>query len=292
MTDLYNPLSIAFANMRPMKQALLLAPILALAGCVATSPHTPTSESDASASLAAGNVQAVARPPAGGPYDPASVVLYLDGSGSDSSCSLHVQAFHRPDLHAHQIGFTLEVFARDEVNPRALGGREYDMPLDRAVAVEGGTVTSFMSRDLDVPCNQAEVYLRMDYCGISGPCPRYVVGQSHIGAKLVIGHSDRRNVSAGGRTGAVSGRSDEALSAAQQACLEEKVAAARESQQKRRGLGRLMGAVSRTAARFGGESVARAARDLYDANATADDLAAAARDLGVTESDIEACRNP
>lgn len=244
--------------------------------------------------LAAATViaQAVERPPAGGAHDPESVVLYLDGSGTDSGCSLNLQAFHRPDLHVHQLGLMLEVFARDEANPRVTAGREYDMPLDRAVEVEGGAVTSFMTQDIDLACDQAEVWVRKTYCGITGSCPRYVVGQGHIDTELVLGHSRRRKVDARGDAGAASGRSSEALSSAQQACLEEKVAEARESQQKRRGLGRLMGAVGRTAARFGGNSVARAARDLYDANATAEDLAAAARDLGLTESDIEACKNP
>lgn len=242
--------------------------------------------------IAAAGVHALEQPPAGGPYDSDAVVLYLDGSGTDSSCSLNVQAFHRPDLHTHQIGFTLEVFALGEANPRVIAGREYDMPLSRAVAVEGGTVTSFMSRELDLACEQAEIYFQTDYCGISGSCPPYIVGESHIGAELVLGNSDRRNVATGGNPGNPSGHSSESLSGAQQACLEEKIAAARESQQKRRGLNRLMGAVSRTAARFGGDTVARAARDIYDVNATAEDLTAAARDLGLTESDIEACRNP
>jgi peptidoglycan hydrolase-like protein with peptidoglycan-binding domain len=85
------------------------------------------------------------------------------------------------------------------------------------------------------------------------------------------------------------------LQAAQQACLQQKVQAAQQSQQTKRGLGSLMRAVSRTAARLGGDAaadIARASHDIYDANATAADLESAAKDLGISESDIEACRSP
>jgi len=83
-----------------------------------------------------------------------------------------------------------------------------------------------------------------------------------------------------------------ALDAARQACLQERMAAAQESQKKKRGLGRLMSAVTRTAMRGGNYDLARTTSDVYDASATADDLAAAAKDLGLTEDDIAACENP
>ena len=78
----------------------------------------------------------------------------------------------------------------------------------------------------------------------------------------------------------------------QQACLQEKIAAAQKTQKKKRGFGKLMSAVARTAGRLGNHDIARATRDVYDVNATADDLASAAKDLGLTEDEIEACRNP
>jgi peptidoglycan hydrolase-like protein with peptidoglycan-binding domain len=84
-----------------------------------------------------------------------------------------------------------------------------------------------------------------------------------------------------------------AVRAAQQACIQQKIAEAQESQQTKRGLGSLMRAVSRTASRLGGDTaadIARATRDAYDANATAADLESAARDLGLAESDLEECR--
>lgn len=84
--------------------------------------------------------------------------------------------------------------------------------------------------------------------------------------------------------------------AAQQACLQRKIAEAQESQTRKRGLGSLMRAATRTASRFGGGSAAqdisRVSADIFAADATASDLQSAAKDLGITESDIEACRNP
>jgi peptidoglycan hydrolase-like protein with peptidoglycan-binding domain len=87
-------------------------------------------------------------------------------------------------------------------------------------------------------------------------------------------------------------RDPAALQAAQQACLQEKVAAAQEAQKKKRGLGRLMSAVTRTAMRHGDYDLARTTSDIYSASATADDLAAAAKDLGLTEDEVAACQNP
>jgi hypothetical protein len=86
-----------------------------------------------------------------------------------------------------------------------------------------------------------------------------------------------------------------ALQAAQQACLQQKVADAQASEKKKRGFGSLMRAVSRTASRLGSElagDIARTSRDIYDVNATASDLESAAKDLGLTQADVEACRNP
>ena len=86
------------------------------------------------------------------------------------------------------------------------------------------------------------------------------------------------------------------LQAAQQACLQQKVAEAQASQKKKRGFGSLMRAVSRTAKNLGGSSltrqIAETSGDVYDVNATAADLESAAKDLGITEDAIEACRNP
>lgn len=86
------------------------------------------------------------------------------------------------------------------------------------------------------------------------------------------------------------------LRARQEACLQEKYAAAQERQKTKSGVMRLMNAVSRTSRQFGGSELSRTigqtSSHVYSANATADDLSAAARDLGLSEDEVEACRNP
>ena len=85
------------------------------------------------------------------------------------------------------------------------------------------------------------------------------------------------------------------LQAAQQACLQEKIEAQQEANKKKRAFGRLVSAVGRTAGMTGSElagDVYRASSVVYGANATAEDLSAAARDLGLTEDEVEDCRNP
>lgn len=81
---------------------------------------------------------------------------------------------------------------------------------------------------------------------------------------------------------------------AQQRCLEEKIAAAEAVEKKKRGVGSLMQAASRLAGRYGSDEtyreIVQAEQDYYDATATAEDLESAARDLGITEDEIEQCR--
>lgn len=79
--------------------------------------------------------------------------------------------------------------------------------------------------------------------------------------------------------------------AKQQACLQERIAERQEAQKKKRGFGRLMSAVSRTASRLGNQDVARTMGDVHSASQTADDLSAAARDLGVSDDEIAACQD-
>jgi hypothetical protein len=85
------------------------------------------------------------------------------------------------------------------------------------------------------------------------------------------------------------------LSAKQQACLEEaaaRSAKAQESQKKKAGFGKLMGAVARTASRYGVSGVSKASHEVYSANATANDVSIIADELGITEAEVEDCRNP
>ena len=88
----------------------------------------------------------------------------------------------------------------------------------------------------------------------------------------------------------------EQLKVAQQACLEERIAEAREKREKKKGFGSLMKAVSNTASRFGKSEIARdvaeTSRDIYDVDATSKDWKRAAADLGLKKKDIRACENP
>ncbi len=83
-----------------------------------------------------------------------------------------------------------------------------------------------------------------------------------------------------------------ALQAAQQACLQQKVEESQAANKKKRGFGSLLRAVTRTASQSGNYDLAQSTYDVYNASATADDLASAAKDLGLTEDDVAACQNP
>jgi peptidoglycan hydrolase-like protein with peptidoglycan-binding domain len=84
----------------------------------------------------------------------------------------------------------------------------------------------------------------------------------------------------------------EELQAAQQACLQEKMEAAQAAQKKKRGFGSLLSGVGKVAAQMGNYDIAGYTHDIYQANSTAEDFKQAAKDLGLTEEDIEACQNP
>jgi peptidoglycan hydrolase-like protein with peptidoglycan-binding domain len=86
------------------------------------------------------------------------------------------------------------------------------------------------------------------------------------------------------------------LESRQEACLQEKVESAKQTAQLKSGLGKLLNAVSRTASRFGGGDVATqistTTSDASSIDATITDLEGAAKDLGISQSDIDACKNP
>ena len=99
---------------------------------------------------------------------------------------------------------------------------------------------------------------------------------------------------AGGSSGAIDAMAtaptaSDAGSAAQQQCLQDKIEQAQAAQQKKRGFGKMLGAVSRTAGQLGNTAVGRAVQDLSSATSTVEDLTEAARDLGLTQSDIDQC---
>jgi peptidoglycan hydrolase-like protein with peptidoglycan-binding domain len=108
----------------------------------------------------------------------------------------------------------------------------------------------------------------------------------------IISAEVSKNATATDAAAAPPARDPAELKAAQQACLQEKMAAADAANKKKRGFGRLMSAVSRTASQTGNYDIAKTTGDVYNANATAADLSAAAKDLGLTDDDIAECQNP
>ncbi|HET6566255.1 MAG TPA: peptidoglycan-binding domain-containing protein [Xanthomonadales bacterium] len=91
-------------------------------------------------------------------------------------------------------------------------------------------------------------------------------------------------------------RTEGELKAAQQACLEQKIAAQQEANKKKSGFGKLLRAATRTMGTFGNSELAsqvsRTTHEVYSANASYEDVKSAAKDLGLTEDDVESCRNP
>jgi hypothetical protein len=77
---------------------------------------------------------------------------------------------------------------------------------------------------------------------------------------------------------------------AKQACLQQKIAAAEHQQaSKKKGLGGMFSSLSKTVAKYGNNEIAEVSSDLYEANATVEDLAATARDLGIADGEIAEC---
>ncbi|MEZ5566580.1 MAG: hypothetical protein R3F24_14215 [Gammaproteobacteria bacterium] len=83
------------------------------------------------------------------------------------------------------------------------------------------------------------------------------------------------------------------LQAARQACLDQKVQSA---QQSKKGIGKLFGAARNLAkdvtSSISGSDSSQVVSDVYSPDATDADVAAAARSLGISPEDIEACRTP
>ena len=164
-----------------------------------------------------------------------------------------------------------------------------------ALGYDPGNIQGEMSTETAVAISRFQAENNMDVTGEATPQLAGV-----IKAKL-------KNKSAGGTASvpaaantqaAASPQMDAAtLQAAQQQCLQEKIAAKQESQKKKKGFGSLMRAVTNTAARFGGGSdlarqVGKSSHDIYNVNATAGDWERAAEDLGLTQDELEACQNP
>ena len=114
-----------------------------------------------------------------------------------------------------------------------------------------------------------------------------------MGDLMKMGAASQGTDSAGATAPATQAGDD--LSDKQQACL--KAAAARAAEQKEKqettkGFGRLMGSLTRTAQRFGVSNIGAITKGIYDADATANDVAVIADELGITEDEVQRCKQP
>ena len=86
------------------------------------------------------------------------------------------------------------------------------------------------------------------------------------------------------------------LQIAQQECLQRKYEKEQAKAQKKRGIGSLVRAITRTAGQTGNiqtaTEISETSNDIYSASATAADLESAAKDLGLSKSQVEKCRDP
>lgn len=155
-----------------------------------------------------------------------------------------------------------------------------------ALGYDTGGTTGEMTMETAVAISRFQAEHNLDVTGEASPQLAGVVKATKNGKYML----------AAGPAAPVASQDPGALHAAQQACLQEKVAAAQERNKKKRGFGSLMRAVSRTATHFGNndlsQSISQTTYDLYDADMTAKDLKSAAKDLGLTTDEVEACRNP
>ena len=80
------------------------------------------------------------------------------------------------------------------------------------------------------------------------------------------------------------------IRAAQQACLQEKVEAAEQKKKKKKLFGSALSGLSKSLSKIGGDKLATISSDVFEANATANDIAEVAKELGISESDVADCQ--
>ncbi len=159
-----------------------------------------------------------------------------------------------------------------------------------ALGYDPGNIQGGMTTDTIVAISKFQAENNMEVTGEATPQLAGV-----IKAKLKQKNSGGGTATAPAVAAEAPAQNQAALQAAQQACLQDKIAKAQESRKKKRGFGSLMRAVGRTASQIGGDAgydIARTTYDIYNVNATAADLESAAKDLGLTTDEVEECRNP
>ncbi len=127
--------------------------------------------------------------------------------------------------------------------------------------------------------------------------PMTMGGLGNIGDLMKMGTAGAQATqdSAASKPAASTASADTALMDKQQACLQaaaQQASEKKDKEKKTKGFGRLMGSIARTASRFGLADISDVTRDIYDAEATADDASVIAEELGISEDDVERCRNP
>ena len=168
-----------------------------------------------------------------------------------------------------------------------------------ALGYEPGNTRGEMTTETAVAISKFQAENNLDVTGVATPQLAGIIKarlKSNNGAGAQASAPGVAATASAAAPRAAAANDPAALQAAQQACLQKKVADAQAAKKKKRGFGSLMRAVGRTAARFGGDELAqevsRRSSDIYDVNATAEDLESAAKDLGLTTDDLEDCRNP
>lgn len=166
-----------------------------------------------------------------------------------------------------------------------------------ALGYDTGNIQGEMSTETIVAISKFQAENNLEVTGEASPQLAGVI-KARLKAKNNPGAASASAPAvAAAQTAAPQPSNEAALQQAQQTCLQEKIAAAQASQKKKRGFGSLMRAVTNTAVRFGGSNelsrqVRETSYDIYRVDATADDWERAAEDLGLTNDDLEACRNP
>lgn len=154
-----------------------------------------------------------------------------------------------------------------------------------ALGYDPGTISGELVTETTVAIGRYQALRAMEVTGRASP---------ELARTLAADVARQRGGSTAGRpaTSPAPAGDSESLRATQRECLQEKVSQAQEAQKKKRGFGRLLGAVGRIAGRSANYDLQRTIGDVYSANATAADLSAAARDLGLTEDQVAQCQNP
>lgn len=161
-----------------------------------------------------------------------------------------------------------------------------------ALGYDPGNIQGEMSTETAIAISKFQAENNLEVTGEASP---------QLAGVIKARMNNKNNAPGGGAsapaTAAAQPADPAALQAAQQQCLQDKIAAKQKSQKKKKGFGSLMRAVTNTAARFGGGSelarqVSETSHDIYNVNATADDWERAAEDLGLTKDELEECQNP